>query len=119
MTYAVVVAEPTEYVDRTLATASWWDRYIIQPGTYAVEFVTIDYRPCPAGTRPYYALVVFDTRLVEEYRVNRLLQHAKAQTTYPDVNTTLPRSTYAYEVTPEKAELFGFPLTHTPEGGKQ
>jgi hypothetical protein len=115
MTYTVTVTEPTEHVDRTLATASWWDRYMIQPGTYAVEFVSIGWHPCPAGQRPYYALVRLDARLTESYRVNRLLHHTSAQTEHPDRATTLTLSTYAYEVKPDTTHLFGFPLTHTEE----
>lgn len=67
--------EPTEYVDRNLATASWWDRYLIQPGTYRVEW-EISY----GYTRPViqYGRARVDAVLVESYRENRLFTAVSA-----------------------------------------
>lgn len=59
----VEVTEPTEYVDRSLPTASWWIRYEIQPGIYEVQ---------PWSNLPHYQSVVTQAKRVEEHIINRL-----------------------------------------------
>lgn len=108
-TCVVVFDTPTEYVDRSLPTASWWDKYEIQPGVYPLEWVDIDYRPWEpdvippgyvANPGPYYALARFDVRLVESYRVNRLLAASSAEHRIHDdaAVTQIVRTVYAYQV---------------------
>lgn len=96
-TAALVFDMPTEYVDRTLQTASWYDKYLIQPGTYPFEWTTIEGRPQMVG-RPYYAKVTLDAVLTEEYRVNRLLSHSSSHTKLQSTLTKITRSVYAYQV---------------------
>jgi len=123
-TSAVIFDEPTEYVDRTLATASWWDKYEIQPGVYPLEWVDIDYRPWNpnpearspgfiANVGPYYALVVLKARLLEEYRVNRLFTASSVDHKLHDESpvVTLTRSVYAYQVPGCPKGQHGRPLT--------
>ena len=66
MTLTLTIPTATEYVDRTLATASWWDKYTIRPGIYEVEVVTIDGHPVPADSpRAYYVRARIDTNTKE------------------------------------------------------
>lgn len=98
----LVFDEPTEYHRADYETASMWSKYEIEPGRYEVEFVTINYTPCPEGARPYYALVRLNVRQVENYHENRLwTASAYASSAHhektPDAPIeTLSRSTYAY-----------------------
>ncbi len=90
--------EPTEYVDRTLATASWYDTYTVLPGRYPVEWVTINH----AVTGPadaYYARFVADVILEKSYRENRLLSEVRASEETPGTRETKSFTVYAYEVT--------------------
>lgn len=110
-TAQVTFDAPTEYVDRSLPTASWWDKYEIQPGSYAFEWVTINHTPWNsdpdrvtpgyiANIGPYYGLVTLQARMVEEYRVNRLLSESRAQHEVmcdPPIQT-IKRAVYAYEL---------------------
>lgn len=91
-------AEPTTYHRQDYETASTWSRYEIQPGTYEIEFVTINYRPVPEGQRPYYATVKVDARRVEHAYINRLLTASSAHhDETPDAPIEkLHRSIYAY-----------------------
>lgn len=108
-TPVLVFDEPVEYVDRNLATASWWDKYQIQPGTYPFRWVNINgstWNPDPevhtpgfiANVGPYYAHVVLEVRLVESYRENRLLREVTSERRTHDEATTITRSLYAYQV---------------------
>ena len=96
----LVIDQPTEYVDRTLQTASWWDRYTLHPGEYPVEWVTIDYRPVREGEKPYYGLVRIDATLEETYRVNTLFTASSSETTQPGTPDTVVQTAYAYSFTP-------------------
>lgn len=107
-TCAVRFDEPTEYVDRNLATASWWDRYIIQPGTYAFEWqrngrpwnADMD-KPSPgfiANVGPEDGVVTLDAVLVEQYRVNRVFTASSAVHTHLKRSTTISRRVYAYQL---------------------
>ena len=87
--------QPTEYVDRTLQTASWWDRYELLPGSYAVEYVDTQYRPIG---RPYYAVVKVKAILKESYRVNRLFTASSSELTFPEQETTHSFVLYAYQL---------------------
>jgi len=91
-------AEPTEHVDQTLATASWWDRYVFAPGDYDVELVSIAHRPIGPDVRPYYFRARVTARLVETYRVNRLLTASSVQHEHVDKETTFSVSSYAYSL---------------------
>lgn len=110
-TAVLVFDEPTSWTDRSLPTASWWDRYEIQPGAYAFEWVNINgsaWNADPeaitngyiANIGPYYAKVTVDARLVETYRVNRLLGELRAdQRTVESAPTyLLSKSVYAYQI---------------------
>lgn len=67
--YIARVKDGGEYVDRTLATASWWDRHQLVSGDYPFE---------SHGYGPLVARI--DSILVEEYRENRLMQHVNGFT---------------------------------------
>lgn len=123
-TCAVVFDAPTEYVDRGLATASWWDKYEILSGTYLFEWVDLDYRPWNADPErvtpgfianigPYYAQVTLWARLLEEYRVNQLLTASSAaHRVHEDPReVTLTRSVYAYQMSGCPKGQHGRPLT--------
>ena len=109
-TCVLVFDEPTSYTDRSLPTASWWDRYLIQPGAYAFEWVNINATPWNADPEaitngyianigPYYAKVTVDAQLVMEYRVARLLGESRGATKTVDAPvTTISRSVYAYQI---------------------
>lgn len=114
-TAMVVFDEPTEWVDRGLETASAWNKYEIQPGAYAFEWVNIDYRPWNAdpnaktlgfigNTGPYYGLVRMRARLIESYYENRLwtataYASSAVQVEHTDAQITdLTGSVYAYEL---------------------
>lgn len=90
--------EPTTYHRADYETASTWSRYEIQPGTYDVEFVNINYRPVPEGARPYYATVKLDARRVQHSYVNRLLTASSAHDEHTPEAPIEPlhRSLYAY-----------------------
>lgn len=103
----VTVDEPTTFIDRSLPTASWWDEYEIQPGTYYVEFTNIDgtrYVPGKVQSgfvRPiaaYYAVVRYDAVLVRSYREARLLGEVRAEAKAVCEVTTLTQRNYAYTV---------------------
>lgn len=59
----VEITEPTEYIDRSFETASWWVKYELQPGTYEVV---------PWSNIKYYFHFQADAVTVEEHFVNRL-----------------------------------------------
>ena len=102
--FVAVVAEPFEYVDRSLPTASWWDRYEIVPGEYEVEFTTVDHRPADPETA-YYARVRFAAVLKESYRVNRLFTASSGEHEHPDTAAHVSRWMYRYAFGAGKAFL--------------
>lgn len=88
-----------EYVDRTLQTASWWDRYSLHPGTYPVRYTNVNGEDVDEfGGRAYYAVVQVPALLVQSYRVNRLFTASSAQMDYPDTEEFVTFRWYAYEV---------------------
>lgn len=122
-TCAVVFDEPTTYVDRSLATASWWDKYEIQPGTYPLEW-TRNGKPWNADPEaitpgfianvgPQEATAYLQARLVESYREARLLHHVTAdQQEHPEAEImTLTRSVYAFQVPGCPKPPHGTPIT--------
>lgn len=123
-TCAVIFDAPTEYVDATLATASWFDVYEIQPGIYPLEWVNINYTPWNAdpeaitsgfiaNTGPYYAQVTLDAKLVREHRESRVgVAHSTEDRYHHEaVVTTIKRSVYAYQVPGCPKGQHGRPLT--------
>lgn len=123
-TCAVVFDAPTRYVDRNLATASWFDVYEIQPGMYPLEWVNLGGVPWNAdpeaktpgfiaNTGPYYAQATLNVRLVRTYRVNRLFTASSVEdTATPDAPiTTIKRDVYAYQVPGCPKGQHGRPLT--------
>lgn len=110
-TAMLVFDEPTTFVDRSLPTASWWDKYEVQPGAYAFEWVTANgypWNPDPeaitggfiANVGPQWARVTVRARLVEEYRVNRLLSESRADHRLLDEEPVvmLSRTVYPWQV---------------------
>ncbi|ABS06146.1 hypothetical protein [Kineococcus radiotolerans] len=113
MTLTLTIPAATEYVDRTLATASWWDKYTILPGTYEVEVVTINGHPVPADSpRAYYVRARIDAVLTETYRVNRVFTASSAEHR-PDLaeHTTVTWSTYSYNLWDERYAPYGGTIT--------
>ncbi len=95
------VVQAGEYVDRSLATASWWDRHELVAGEYPVWWTTITGRDVhPGHTDVYYGLVAVETRLVECYRENRLLGAVRSQTEQPGTRAVVSFRPYRYEVQP-------------------
>lgn len=113
MTLTLTIPAATEYVDRTLATASWWDKYTILPGTYEVEVVTINGHPVPADSpNAYYVRARVDAVLTETYRVNRVFTASSAEHR-PDLTerTTVTWSTYSYNLWDERYAPYGGTIT--------
>lgn len=109
----LVFPTTTEYVDRNLATASWWDRYDIFPGEYVVEPVTIGGNPTSVENA-YYGRVELNVVLRESYRVARLLHHSTAQHTEHEDVTTIRLTTYWYSIEHDGQWLGGrFDLPHS------
>lgn len=93
------LAENVEYVDRTLQTASWWDRYELHAGTYPVRYTTINGEDVEEfGGRPYWAVVTIEATLLETYRVNRLFTASSSETTTPNSDELVTFRFYAYQV---------------------
>lgn len=86
----LVITEPTEYVDRSLATASWWDRYTLLPGTYRVVWEISS----PAHVQ--YGRVLVDAILEETYRVNRVFTASSSETTEPKSKAIVPLGGYPW-----------------------
>jgi len=102
-TATLVVAENAEYTDRSLPTASWWDRYELVAGEYPVRFTNVSGREARdfdshADGSAYYAHFTVPAVLVESYRVNRLLTASSAHTERPNREETVTLTCYAYEV---------------------
>lgn len=96
--YKLVVPADFEYVDRSLATASWYDVYTIKAGEYPITLTDVNYRPVKDSERPYYGTWKLDAILTEEYRVNRLFTASSAHTTNPEQETQVHGSCYGYEL---------------------
>ena len=99
VTEFVLHCEGGVYVDRTLATASWWDRYELTPGMCPLIPTNIGGIPCKPGEKPYYYIGEIDAILRESYRVNRLFHESSTETTFPDFAKTVYVRLYAHEVT--------------------
>lgn len=119
---ALVFDEDTEWTDRTLATASWWDRYSISRGAYPVALTNIDGQPwnanpdaCTPGylanIGPYYAKFEVSAVLVESYRENRLMNAVSAKTTQHFSPQILTLTVYAYQLERGKRH-FGGRIAH-------
>lgn len=93
----VTITEPTEYIDRTLQTASWYDRYLITPGTYQIMGVDISGNPVREGVEPYYWKVVLDAILIYSYTVSRVFTASQAHHEYPNRPGFVYKRMYAYE----------------------
>lgn len=113
------VDHETTWVDRGLATASWWDEFLILPGVYPIEWTNISWstwNPDPAvktpgmiaNTGPYYANATANVILTRSYRTNRLLCHETAEETEPNRRGERPFNTYAYEIPRYLREGRGF-----------
>lgn len=88
MTYYARVTDGAEYVDRTLATASWWDRHVLKGG---------DYLFVPSHIQGSWVARI-DSTLVEEYRENRILQFANAVNRETDVSTKVSLHMYGFDL---------------------
>jgi hypothetical protein len=97
---ALLVHEAVEYVDRELATASWWDRYILAAGQYPIRFTTVGLGVVPDGQLPYYAVANIDAVLVEMDRVSRLFTASIASTRTATVPRKVRFCQYAHLVKP-------------------
>ncbi len=94
---AVVTAG--DYVDRGLATASWWDRYELAPGEYPVWWSAIDGRQVPPGDLDlYYGQVSVLAVLAETYRENRIFSEVRAVTERPGTLSVVTLRPYAFQV---------------------
>jgi hypothetical protein len=102
------LAAPTGHIDRTLATASWWDRYTLLPGTYEVELTTVSHGKLHGGFdgQAYWATVRVDAILEESYRVNTLFTASSSERTEPQERTTKGFQFYAYQMK-DGYEAFG------------
>lgn len=96
--FKLVVPADFEYVDRTLATASWYDVYTIKAGEYPVTFTNVRGHAVESIDEAYYARWEASAILTEEYRVNRLFTASSTHTTTPNTETTVSGHQYAYEV---------------------
>lgn len=116
---AVHVPEPFEYLDRGLATASWWNSYTIRPGFYLIGFENSQGLPLPGNTLadahdycdklraeqqlywwPQYGRATLRAVLNRSYRENRVLWEARSQTDSPGKPGTVLWHPYGYEVKP-------------------
>lgn len=103
-----VIVSAGRYTDRTLATASWYDVHELTPGEYPLEPVDGNWKPMPAGQRPYYYLARVPTTLVEEYRVNQVFTASSSQTKHPNQPDRLSVLLYPFEAKPGKRVLDGY-----------
>lgn len=98
----VIVAELVvvdgQYVNRSLATASWTDTHRLVPGVYPMELCDVNYVPTPNASRPYFASVAVPTVLVESYRVNRLFTASSSFTEHPNRASSVHVCLYGYAV---------------------
>ena len=101
--FELVIDEDFEYVDRALATASWWDRYLLRAGRYPIEYLTVNYHvPWQAAPHmngsAYWGVAKVKGILVETYRVNRLLTASSSETRHPNTETTKHFQWYEYQI---------------------
>lgn len=107
--FKLVVPADFQYVDRTLATASWYDVYTIKAGEYPVTFTDIQGHPARTVSEAYYAKWDASAILTEEYRVNRLFTASSAHTSTPNTETTVRGRMYSYEVlNPREASITAY-----------
>jgi hypothetical protein len=119
------IARPTDWTDRSLATASWWDQYTLLPGSYPFEWINLSgtpWNPDPdvhtsgfiANTGPYYGRVRIDALLTAEYREARLLQHMSSELKQHHMpkQTVLSQTVYAYQLPGCPKGQHGTPLTN-------
>lgn len=98
--YVWQVDRPAVWVDRTLATASWWDEYVILPGTYPVRGSGLGGGTAGDFTEDsYYAVVEVDVVRTREYRVNRLFQHSTADLRIVNAMSHQRFDLYGYQIT--------------------
>lgn len=83
------IGSPAIYTDQTLATASWYDQYVLLPGTYDVF-----HDPSRSSHTVVFRI---DAVLLESYRVNRLFTASSSELTRPLRVVTLTRDMRAYE----------------------
>lgn len=102
----VLVCAGGEYVDRSLPTASWWDKHELEAGTYDLEPLTAQYHPVKDGQTPYWYRAVIDSTLVETYRVNRFFTASSSQREYPNSKSTVVKVFYGFQLS-DGAELAG------------
>jgi hypothetical protein len=107
--YAIQIDPTIEYRDRSFETASWWDKYLIDEGTYELEAVDSAGNPLPEdATLDFnYARVFIPATLIESYRESRLLQHSTA-----DHKTNLAQRGRVY------LRLYGYELAEKNLGRK-
>lgn len=118
--FKLVVPTDFEYVDRTLATASWYDIYTIKAGEYPVTFVSIQGHPVERIEDAYYARWDVAAVKTSEYRVNRLFTASSSSTTHPNEETTVRDSMYDYEVLRPRTDVIEAYVSHTTdEHGKR
>lgn len=98
MHYQIVVPENFEYVDRNLATASWWDRHEVIAGTYPVRLM--DWNNVPAKRIEDVKYASFNVRSIvrEEFRVSTLFTASSAHSSYPDREDFLWGRLYFYQI---------------------
>jgi hypothetical protein len=98
-----------EYVDQTLATASWWDRYELTPGDYPISWTSIrgDMTDPTDHTRTYYGTATVGAVLTHEHRVNTLLWASSTQDAHPMRPQPIRVNMYRYLCTPGAVVLGG------------
>lgn len=96
--FNLVIPTDFEYVDRNLATASWYDVYTIKAGEIPVIFTDIRGNVVEREEDVYYATWKAPAVLTEEYRVSRLFTASSASTTHPNTETVVRGRMYSYEV---------------------
>jgi hypothetical protein len=104
----LVVHQDVEHVDATLATASWWDKYVIKAGRYQV--VTSYDRLVGEHTT-----IKLDAVLVESYRENRLFSAVQADHTTPNQEATFSLSIWPWDAEPGKTHLGGQATFEAPD----
>jgi len=95
----LVVPGDAAYVDARLATASWYDRYVVKAGRYPV---TVD------GAGGAGCSVTVDAALTERHRVNGLLSETREVTERMQERTQLTLRPYDFQA------AAGRPILHRP-----
>lgn len=73
--YLLNIPADTALTDQSFETASWYDKYLLSAGTYAV-----DMREAHPSSN---ARILIDATLIETYRVNRLFSASSVATSTP------------------------------------